>query len=115
MSMEAQFLQVEPDLLERLGKEDGLVERLFAADVLPRAFDPEKMRAAILERGPQLLGGTLEHMPPQLREQIEGAVGRTYQALQRGEGGDALFELMKQRLARPQADTGGTHASLNLD
>ena len=39
MSMEARFLQVEPEVLGRLDTEDGLAERLFSADVLPQAID----------------------------------------------------------------------------
>src|SRR5207248_9204525 len=65
MSMLATFVQVDPGVLD----DPSQVERLFAPE-LPAAFDPARMREAILERGPQLLSGAMD-LPAQLREQIE--------------------------------------------
>jgi hypothetical protein len=116
MSMLATFVQVEPGLLEELRRDPSLVERLFMPELPGLGFDAEAMRARILERGPQLLAATAS-MNPQLREMIEGAVGRTTAALQRGEGGDELFELMQARLGSPRGGPApaGTHGRLSLD
>jgi hypothetical protein len=116
MSMLAKFIQVEPALLERIGREPGVVEQLF----LPEAptgvgFDTEKMRALILARGPGLMAGALDQFPD-LREQLEQRLGATQEELRRGEGGDAILQLMQDRLgARPQEPLTGAHAELSLD
>lgn len=110
MSMLATFVQVEPRLLE----DPSAVESLFAP-ALPAAFDPERMREAILARGPQLLAAAVD-LHPQLREQIERSLGRTQAALRGGEGGEALVALMQERLRRrPPGKTAGVHTVLSLD
>jgi hypothetical protein len=118
MSMLATFVQVEPSLLERIRCDPSIAEKLFVPELPSFGFDADEMRTRILERGPQLLAATAE-MNPQLREMIEGAVGRTTEALQRGEGGDALFELMQERLGPPPGGGRGTltgaHDELSLD
>jgi len=115
MSMLAHFVQVDADLLGRIGEKPSLAERLFQPDLPAAAFDPERMRAAFLARGPQLLAGTID-LHPALRSQIEASVGRTYEALQRGEGGDALFALMQERLGRRNSGSvEGAYESLSLD
>src|SRR5262245_15364829 len=107
MSMLATFVQVDPSELE----DPAQLENLFLPE-LPAAFDPARLREAILQRGPQLLAGAMD-VHPQLREQIEGAVGRWQEALRRGDGGEAVFALMQQRLGRR---TGGArHETLSLD
>jgi len=108
--MLATFFAVEPELLD----DPSSVERLFAPD-LPAVFDPEPMREAILARGPQLLAGAMD-LHPQLRSQIEQSVGRTQAALRSGEGGEALFALMKQRMGgRGGGRPEGAHDELSLD
>lgn len=110
MSMLATFVQVEPFLLD----DPSNVEALFAPE-LPAAFDPERMRAAILERGPQLLAAAID-MHPQPREQIEQSVGRSQAALRSGDGGEAVFALMRQRLGRPPSGRpAGMGGELSLD
>ena len=109
MSILATFVQVEPSVLD----DPSGLEPLFMPQ-LPAAFDPERMRAAILERGPQLLAGAMA-LHPQLREQIEQSLGRTQAALQGGEGGEALFALMKERLGRGSTRPQGAHDVLSLD
>jgi hypothetical protein len=53
---------------------------------------------------------------PQLRSQIEAAVGRSQAALQRGEGGDAVFELMQARMGRRGSGRPeGVYDRLELD
>jgi hypothetical protein len=85
---------------------------------LPAIFDPEKVRDAVLARGPQLLAGALE-MHPELRAQIEQSFGRTQEALRRGEGGEALFALLQSRMGGPSGGGGGkmqgAHGELSLD
>ena len=85
--MLATFVQVEPSLLD----DASGVESLFEPEP-PAAFDPARMREAILERGPQLLAGAME-LHPHLREQIEQSLGRTQAALRSGEGGEAMTTL----------------------
>jgi len=113
--MLAQFVQVDSDLFDRVGDEPSLAERLFQPDLPAAAFDPERMRAALLARGPQLLAGTIE-LNPELRSAIEGSVGRTYEALKGGEGGDALSALMEEHLGRRGGGpVEGAHRPLSLD
>jgi hypothetical protein len=110
MSMLATFVQVEPELLD----DPSRVERLFTPE-LPAIFDPEHMREAILARGPQLLAGAMD-LHPQLRSQIEQSLGRTQAALRSGEGGEALFALMKQRMGgQGRGRPVGAHDELSLD
>jgi Domain of unknown function (DUF1877) len=106
MSMLAEFVQVDPALLD----DPESFESLFVPE-LPAAFDPERMREAILARGPQLLAGAMD-LHPQLRSQIEESLGRSQAALQRGDGGEAVFELMRRRMGG--RDAGG-HERLELD
>lgn len=114
MSMLGTFVQVEPGLLDRILQDPSLAERLFEP-ALPAAFDPERMREAILARGPQLLAGAMD-LHPQLRAQIEESLGRTQEALRGGEGGDALFALMQERRGRRAgARPEGVHDVLELD
>jgi hypothetical protein len=115
MSMLASFVQVEPDLLERINADPSLVEQLFEPELPGAGFDSEKMRALILERGPQLLAGAID-LHPALREQIEERVGTTQEALRGGDGGDAVLALMQGHLGqRPRGAVHGAHAELSLD
>jgi len=108
--MLATFVQVEP----RLREDPASLERLFMPE-LPAAFDPERMREAILARGPKLLAGAMD-LHPQLRAQIEASVGRTQAALRSGEGGQALLALMQQRLGgRSAGKPQGAGDVLSLD
>ncbi len=113
--MLASFLQVEPDLLGRIHDDPSLVERLFEPELPGAGFDSEKMRALILERGPQLLAGAID-LHPALREQIEERVGTTQEALRTGAGGDEVFRLMQEQVGeRPRGAVHGAHAELSLD
>jgi len=117
MSMLATFVQVEPFLLERIRRDSSIAEQLFLPELPGFGLDAEEMRTRILERGPQLLSAAAE-LNPQLREMIEGAVGRSTEALQRGEGGDAVLQLMQDRLGPPPGGRGtftGAHDELSLD
>jgi hypothetical protein len=114
MSMLATFVQVEPALLDRIQADPSIAEGLFMPD-LPAVFDPERMREAVLARGPQLLAGAMDQHP-QLREQIEQSLGRAQEALRNGEGGEALFTLMQQRLGgRTSGKAEVAHTELSLD
>jgi hypothetical protein len=117
MSMLATFVEIEPGLIERIQGDPSVAEDLFMPD-LPAIFDPEKVRDAVLARGPQLLAGALE-MHPELRAQIEQSFGRTQEALRRGEGGEALFALLQSRMGGPSGGGGGkmqgAHGELSLD
>jgi hypothetical protein len=110
MSMLATFVQVEPSLVD----DPSRVESLFESE-LPAAFDPRRMREAILARGPQLLAGAMD-LHPELRERIEQSLGRTQAALRGGDGGEALLALMQQRLGGGRSGPAeGTHDRLDLD
>ncbi len=108
MSMHATFVQVEPGLLD----DPSGIESLFMPE-LPAAFDPENMRRAILERGPQLMAAAME-MHPQLREQLEQSLGRSQAALANGDGGDAVFSLIRKRLGG-RGPVAGAGDRLELD
>jgi hypothetical protein len=114
MSMLATFVQVEPALFDRIQAEPSVAKGLFMPD-LPAIFDARRMREAVLARGPQLLAGAMD-LHPELREQIERSLGRTQDALRRGDGGDALFALMQQRLGgQTSGKAQGAHTVLSLD
>jgi hypothetical protein len=114
MSMLASFVQVEPGLLDRIRTDPSLAERLF--ELQPTAlFDTERMRAAILAQGPQLLAGAID-LHPTLRAEIEQRVGRTHEALRGGEGGDAVLALMREHMGgRGSSPIDGAKGSLSLD
>ncbi|HEX3454316.1 MAG TPA: YfbM family protein [Gaiellaceae bacterium] len=106
--MNATFVQVEPGFLD----DPSRIDSLFMPE-LPAAFDPENMRKAIMERGPQLMAAAME-MHPQLREQLEQSLGRSQAALANGDGGDAVFSLIQQRLGgRDRAAGGGDRLELD--
>ena len=111
------FVQVDPSLFDQLHDEADLTERLFMPELPAGAdFDTERMRATVVERGPRLLAGALENVDPALRRQIEASIGRTHEALSRGDGGDAIFALLQQRLgARSSEPLAGVHEVLSLD
>jgi hypothetical protein len=115
VSVLAAFVQVDADLLERIEADPSLAEQLFAAESPAGAFDPERMRGLITERGPRLLAGALD-LHPALREQLEQRLGQTTEALRAGQGGDAVFELMKRHLGlRAGGPLEGKHETLSLD
>lgn len=115
--MMATFVEVDPDLLARIQADPSIAEGLFMPD-LPAVFDPDRIREAVLDRGPQLLAGAMD-LHPQLRAQIEQSLGRSQEALRRGEGAEALLALMQSRLGGPPGGTKesaeGTHDKLDLD
>jgi hypothetical protein len=115
MSMLANFVQVEPGLFDRIREDPSLAEQLFQPELPSAAFDPDRMREVFLAKAPQLLAGTIE-LHPALRRQIEESVGRTYEALRSGDGGDAIFALMQERLGRRNGGAvEGAHGRLSLD
>jgi hypothetical protein len=108
MSMNATFVQVEPGVLD----DPSRIDSLFMPE-LPVAFDPENMRKAIMERGPQLMAAAME-MHPQLRERLEESLGRSQAALANGDGGGAVFDLIQQRMGR-RGPVAGAGDRLELD
>jgi len=114
MSMLATFVQVEPSVLD----DPDRIESLFEPTApMPALFDPARMREAILDRGPQLLAGAMD-LHPQLREQIEQSLGRSQEALRRGDGGEQLLALMQQRFGGGVVGGGppaGMYTVLSLD
>jgi hypothetical protein len=108
MSMNATFVQVKPGMLD----DSSRIDSLFMPE-LPAAFDPENMRKAIVERGPQLMAAAME-MHPQLREQLEQSLGRSQAALANGDGGEAVFSLIQQRMGG-RGPVAGVGDRLELD
>jgi hypothetical protein len=114
MSMLATFVVVEPGLLERIHHDPDLAEALFASRE-GFGMDDQAARAAILGRGPQLLADAIDSHP-ELRELIEERVGVTQERLREGAGGEALYEVMAERLQPlPPADRPGRRHALSLD
>ena len=113
--MLASFVQVEPGLLDRIRTDPSLAEGLFQPSPTG-LFDTERMRAAILAQGPQLLAGAID-LHPTLRDEIEQRVGRTHEALRGGDGGEAVLALMREHMGGPGSSStiDGLQGSLSLD
>jgi hypothetical protein len=109
------------------------VEEFVSGEVLTQGV-PNMMQNLSKElagRGPQMLAATIGSMDPAMRERITktlAAAGIDVEALQRGEGGDALAKLMGQRVQalmgqlknQPPASGGpapssGKGASISID
>src|SRR5437764_11503528 len=98
MSMNATFIQVEDADLVRFRRNPDLVEDLFTPDtIMPPVFATlgKAMQERVKAHGPQLMAGWLARVDPQLRERIEGSIGRTTQAMAGGAGGADLLRLMQ--------------------
>jgi hypothetical protein len=76
MSMMARFVAVTPDRIAALKKSPDLIEELLARGV---GSSPFEFSAAMQERAramaPQLLGGVLERMTPEMRQQLMQQLG----------------------------------------
>lgn len=101
MSMNAVFIQVDPEELARIEANPALAEPLFQpAFVAPMAkFGAlsKEMEERIRTAGPEILGRTLSGLDPRTREQLEKRIGATTQQLSSGQGGEALLKMMQQR------------------
>ena len=112
MSMIARFVQVAPDLLEKLLDDPESVEALFNDEgpgAVPMAA-MEKMQKLFASRAPALLAGTLERMDPAHREALTKwleALGLNAEALQSGKGGDVLASIMTRMGQRQPPAAGG--------
>ncbi len=120
MSMNATFVQVDPAGLSRLQADPSLAETLFEEKSLaPPALTAlmRKMQDRVRAGGPLLPDDALSRLPPALRQQIEGSLGRTTAALAAGGGGDAILKLMEGRSARgPDPESSAPkRAILSLD
>lgn len=112
MSMNAEFVQIEQSEIGKLRADESFVEGLFvqqSANVpdLNALFNPS-MQERARTMGPQLMANALANMPPQLRKQIEGSMGRTQAAFAAGGGGE---ELLKMMMTRAQRGRGASAAS----
>lgn len=125
MSMHAQFVQISAQQLSRLIEDPSEVEALFmsssASTVRPETMKRfadllETKRKEFIERGPQMFEATLARLDPRLREQMRERLTRLgvdAGKLAKGAGGEALFNLMKQRagLSRSRSTGGRTPSS----
>jgi hypothetical protein len=104
MSMNAVFVQVDPEELARIEANPALAEPLFQPGfVSPMAKFGElskQMEERLRTSGPQLLGQALTNLDPRLRAQLEQRLGATAQQFSSGQGGDALLKMMQQRRER---------------
>lgn len=104
MSMNAVFVQVDPEELARIEANPALAEPLFQPGfVSPLAKFGElskQMEERLKTSGPQLLGQALANLDPRTREQLEQRLGATAQQFASGQGGDALLKMMQQRRER---------------
>lgn len=104
MSMNAVFVQVDPEELARIEANPALAEPLFQAGFaspLARFGELSKqMEERLRTSGPQLLGQALGNLDPRIREQLEQRLGGTAQQFASGQGGDALLKMMQQRRER---------------
>ena len=118
MSMNAVFVQVEDAEIARYEANPEAVETLFVSPSLPTA-GLLNMTAAMQERvrtaGPQQLAATLSRLPEPLRQQLEGALGRTTAALASGQGGEDLVKLLQDRLAKRAQPAAGKREVLSLE
>src|SRR6266481_6249578 len=96
MSMNATFVQVDPAGLSRLQADPSLAETLFEEESLA----PPALTALMRKMQDRVPADGLSRLPPALRQQIEGSLGRTTAALAAGGGGDAILKLMEGRSAR---------------
>ena len=107
MSMNAVFIQVDPEELARIEANPALAEPLFEAGFeSPLAKFGElstNMEERVRTSGPQLLGQALANLDPRLREQLEQRLGATAQQFSSGQGGDALLKMMRERRQRAMA------------
>ena len=104
MSMNAVFVQVDPEELARIEANPALAEPLFQPGfVSPMAKFGElskQMEERIRTAGPQLFGQTLANLDPRIRQQLEQRLGATTQQFASGQGGEELLKMMQQRRER---------------
>jgi hypothetical protein len=105
MSMNAVFVQVDPDEMAKIEANPSLAETLFDSNSVPSlaVFGElsKKMEERVRAAGPQLLGATLAGLDPRLREQLEARLGGTAQQFAQGQGGKALLRMMPERALAP--------------
>lgn len=111
MSMNAEFVQVDPAELERMKKNPAWAESLFHSppSMMPPSLASlsqvlqDRMRAS----GPRLMADVLAQMNPEMREQMEARLGITTEALASGQGGELLLKVMEERRQRLAAVAPG--------
>jgi hypothetical protein len=110
MSMMARFVAVTPEHLNAMKKSPDLVEELLARDT---GSSPFEFSAALQERAramaPQMLGGMLEKMTPEMRQQLMQYLGVGEKDLNAANVADAILKRMSQgagaaRQPSPQAE-----------
>jgi hypothetical protein len=104
MSMNAVFVQVDPDELAGIEANPPLAEPLFQAEFVSPLAKFANLSEAMEERvrtaGPQMLGQALAKLDPRLRTQLEQRLGTTAQQFSSGQGGEALLKMMQERRDR---------------
>ena len=118
MSMNAVFVQVDRETLQRIEADPSLAETLFLdRPTIPPQFAnmsdalQQKMRAM----GPQMMAKALESMEPRVREQLEKKLGFSVESLAKGEGAEQLMSLMQERAQRAMNRQIAAGAKLSLD
>lgn len=119
MSMNAVFVQVEPEALAKILANPDLAEPLFhEGPAIPPQFAKlsgvleQRMRAA----GPQMMATVLSSMDPRVRQRLEERLGHSTESLAAGAGANELIKLMQDRARRAtERPNLGSGEPLNLD
>ena len=100
MSMNAVFVQVDPDSLAKIEADPSLAEALFQeGPAVGSAFLKmnETMEQRVRQAGPQVMAHVLSQLDPRMRERLEQRIGQSASSLAAGQGGEQLLKLMQQR------------------
>lgn len=133
MSMNAVFVQVEPQALAKIQATPELAESLFFshqgsirgsiqgsipgsihASTVPAQFAQpnEALQERVRAAGPQIIAQVLAGLDPATRQQLEARLGHSAEAFASGAGGDDLLKMLQQRGQRA-ADRANLAANLD--
>jgi hypothetical protein len=120
MSMMARFVAVTPERLRAMQKLPDLVGQLLEPEngALPSAFS-SAFEERVRNQAPQMLGSTLEKMPPEIREQLMRRLGLEEGSLSTPAVGEAILKRMTQAaslLRKPSRQSDESRGkSISLD
>ena len=118
MSLNAEFVQIDPAEIKKLVRDESFAEELFtdapSAPNLNALFNPA-MQERVRAMGPRLMAGALANLPPELRKQLEASMGRTQAMFASGGGSEQLLKLMQARAQRSQRASSVAPRKFSLD
>lgn len=125
MSMNAVFVQVEPEALARILANPDLAEPLFFShhgsihgSAVPAQFAQpnEALQERVRAAGPQMIAQVLAGLDPATRQRLEAKLGHSAEAFASGAGGDDLLKMLQQRGQRAaDRESLGADERLSLD